>query len=216
MSEHIVVDQNVLRKRDWLDPVIIEAQRTGARIIIPDIALAEMMKSSKWEQTTNSSLAILAEHADLVVVGHCLGELLKKEKETGVPHTDVINHETTPRIQELIREARNSSGPVINSIRNCIGQAQDMAWRQYFNHSRNREMLQNMVTALKNFMTNDEIKSIRRADDEFIIGFLSSPQMTAICKKMLVGAGFEEDSANRFRARLQYQFTVYYVLLTIA
>lgn len=197
MLKNIVVDQNVLRKEHLLRPAIAAAAAAGEKIVIPDIAFAEMMKSAEWASTTEHSLAILAEDPELVVVSHAIGPVMKAEEESGEACTDIIDHDVTPVVRSLLQEIRQGRGPIFDRVAALIGPAQDLAKAQHFEHSRNKQVIERIVAAWKEELSPDDLKKLRRGDDEsFVVELLADMSMIRTCRDALIGAGYEEKKAN--------------------
>lgn len=194
---HFVVDQNVLRREQYLQPVIDEAKGRGELILLPDIALAEMLKHpAAWESTLKSSFKILARQPDIVAIACCSGELLRREHATGQPCADIIDEEATRELRALLRELP-AGGPVLQRLRTTILAGQNLGRRQHFDNAKNRTLLHHLVGAWRSDLGPDDIKALRRdaSREATMQRLLSEPSTTLACAAALRGGGFSDNDA---------------------
>ncbi|KYG08057.1 hypothetical protein BE21_25785 [Sorangium cellulosum] len=187
----------MLRREQHLRPVVEEARRRGELVVLPDIALAEMMKHpSGWEGTLGQSLQILARDPDLVAIAQCSGELLRREHATGQPCTDIIDDEVTREVRVLLRELP-AGGPTLARIRTTISNAQRLGQHQHFDNARNRTLLQDLVAAWRSDLRPEDIRALRQpvSREATMRRLLSERSTTVACATALRGGSFNEDDA---------------------
>jgi len=96
--QYLVVDQNFLRTDALRDRLGAQPQ---LRIVLPDLAMFEMAKSTNRELTIKLSLSIVAEDPDRVFVSHALAHCLSYELKTG---TAVVGHMVDQRATKFVRK----------------------------------------------------------------------------------------------------------------
>ncbi len=104
---HFVLDQRALRNRELLDDTVQRARAHGGYLLVPDVALLELGKSTTWEKPTRAALANLARHpAEVYCVTKSIGELLREEREQKRPAYVLTSHDATMGFRALVEEVR--------------------------------------------------------------------------------------------------------------
>lgn len=194
---YIIIDQNYLRKQECINLVLHRLKNADLFVLLPDVAIMEMLKGSQWESTMKRSLSLLAEVPQKVKVALGFGEIMREEKEEQGPIEEIEDKQITPRWQALLREIKNSDGPEIASARNNIFGAQDLAHGQFLNHERNTKVFLNLHSAWRQTLSQKDINDIRNdKTKEKIIELLSSLSMTKTVESGLVKAGYGKNGAQ--------------------
>src|SRR3954465_12766022 len=95
----ICLDSNRLRDRAFVEQAVKDAAAGGGHVLLPDVLLGEMVKSSDWKSTMKSSLRYLREHADKVTVADAIGPRMRQEREQRKPCIDLFDSELTERFR---------------------------------------------------------------------------------------------------------------------
>lgn len=173
------------------------ARTDGDYIVVTDMALAEMMKSQQWESTTKRSLQILSEDPALVACSKAIGPLMKEEFDSGEPASSILDEEVSEKVRHLLGEVRNGDGSTLEHVRKVIQDARELGQRQHFDHTRNKAQLTQIVRSWKEDLSADDLRAVRRGDEERIRELLSNGEMQGTCINALVGAGYERSLAIR-------------------
>lgn len=216
--KHFVVDQNVLRWEQHLQPVIDEAMGHGELILLPDIALGEMLKHpTAWEATLKSSFKILASQPDIVAVACCSGELLRREHATGQTCTDIIDEQATRALRALLRDLP-AGGPMLQRLRTTILAGQSLGQHQHFDNVKNRTLLHQLVGAWRSDLQPDDIKALRRdaSREATMHRLLSEPSTTLACAAALRGGGFCDDDAMMLAVQASVTAHNFLVIVALA
>lgn len=195
----IVLDQNAFRPdRGLLDDAIRMAVDTGAKLLVIEAAMVEMLKNAQWEETARRSLAGLEQHSKLVALGRAVPELMRREFAGGRPgYYELEDLERTPSLQALIRELPNGRGRVLDTIRATILQAQaTVVHPQYLDHAGNKAKLIRYRDTWAELL-NAEARSITRRDRSARAMLLAHPVWGEVVERELVEAGLDAGTVRR-------------------
>lgn len=192
---HVVLDQNVLRKDHRLVDALDDVRHRGELVILPDIALAEMMKSEQWETTTRRSLKLLSQRPSFVAVSRGVGPLMQTERDSGRPCADVIDHAMTKLFRELLDEIAKSNGRRLEQVKCRIDKARAFARAQHFSLDRNKTQVAEFVEDIKSDLSEEELASARAPNETAIRQLLSTDSMTRTCRQSLVTGGYQAECA---------------------
>lgn len=159
---YLVVDINFLHSQALRDRL---CSQPDIRLVLPDLAMFEMSKSSNREFTFKRSLGIMAQEPNRVFVSRALGDCLSYElnrKVAVVGH--LVDREATVFVRRLLSAVatgiRNAEyDQVIEDPQNqLLGMVHD-----YLNHTTNKTRLAELVDATKLLMTTEFSKRLRSA-----------------------------------------------------
>ncbi|MCB4786697.1 hypothetical protein LGR64_10475 [Delftia sp. Lp-1] len=156
----LVIDQNYLRA-DCLGELL--RSHNDLRIVLPDIAMLEMLKSGSWKSTMQRSLATLSGFANRVHVSTPIGVAIKKEIESGrVANEGMIDCLVTRWLRELLREISDGQdGSKTEAIAERILAVQQEVVADELNGEANKEKLQQLVQTLKTVISEESLKALR-------------------------------------------------------
>lgn len=196
---YIVIDQNCLRDVTLVRELQVRARYQSELIILPDIALWEMMKNAQWEETARSSLSPLADYPAGVLLAHGLGDLLRLELADKRPHLDVVYHDATPRIRRLLGDISKGAGSTLEDMRVTVPSAQAELSKQYERHDDNKKRIVDMMKLLKDLLSGHETlrKALRdpMSQREAFRGIMAMPAIPLLIKKNLLEKGFSDEVA---------------------
>ena len=197
----IVLDQNALRKPDLMGPAIERAYRSGAHLLILDIAVLEMMKHpSRWEETARHSLASLVGCREQVSIGRGVPALMKEERTTGVPALgSLIDQELSAPFRELLAEFQNpAGGPYLAYLRSRIADTQKrIIEAQYLQHDANKRTLQGFRDIWKAFLPHSADRKRVRENIDDQLRILVHPTLTRQLEQLLLEGGHHVRHAQR-------------------
>lgn len=194
---YIVIDQNYLRDQRMISHVLKSIKDTDLFVLLPDVAIMEMLKVPQWECTMKKSLSLLAEEPQKIKVALGFGEIMRKEKKDQSPIDEIEDKLVTPRWQALLSEIKNGDGPEIVSARKNIFGAQNLAQSQFLNHTWNKDVFVNLYNAWRQTLSRKDINDIRNdSTNEQAIELISSLSMTKTVELGLENAGYERECAQ--------------------
>lgn len=199
---YVVVDQNTMRDRAALEPVVADAARTGKKLLVIDAAMIEMTKSPSYESTLRASLALLARIADHVSVGRAVPDLLRREHATGMSaRGEIVDDVLTGPLREVLRElASGRDGPHVAHLLAAIPQHQAHARGQYLDAARNKTRVQRFHDVLK-----EQLKAAQITKPQQIaavrVELLSSEVWASIIEESAIGSALCTPEAAATLAR---------------
>jgi hypothetical protein len=201
IAPYVVLDQNAFRRPALLGPAIQRATSLGAKLLITEAAVIEMMKNPQWELTAERSLAGLAHSANLVALGRGVPDLMREEVATGRPAYGTLeDFERTPAVQDLIRElSTGNPGPVLAYVRSTIITAQATVLdTQYLDHAQNKQRLirhrDEWATLLE---SEPDLRKKLRGDASLRAQLLAHPKVSVHVERGLIAAGMSDTDARR-------------------
>lgn len=196
----LVLDQNSFRKPHLLDPAIKRARTTGAKLLIIDAAMIEMLKNPQWwEQTATRSLAALAACPELVALGHGIPDLMRTEFKTGTPaYYDLEDVERTGSLRALLKELHSGgTTPVLDHIRATIVPARTtIAQPQYLDDQRNKQRVVKFRDAWATILSPEDRRKAR-GDLELQATYLAYPNWGELVECELLDFGHSPEVARR-------------------
>lgn len=140
--------------------------RQEVTIVLPDLAMLEMMKSGQRELTLNLSLKALAPHRMRVVVSKATSECLDYELRTGRPVTGHMLHPKGTKFlrQILLTVATGKATPEYDAV---IADRDDLLEdlkTDYLSHEDNKTRSLEMIAATKREMSPEFKRRIRSAE----------------------------------------------------
>lgn len=196
---YIVIDQNCLRDMTLVQELQIRARYQGQHIVLPDMALWEMMKNNQWEETAHRSLKTLADFPAGVLLAHAPGDLLRLELTEKHAHVDVIYHDATPRIRRLLGDISKGAGSTLDDMRTTVPAAQPDLSHQYERHTHNKQRIVNMMNLLKELLLgHDRVRKALRDTATMRDSFrqiMAMPAVKVMTKQTLLDIGFAEEVA---------------------
>ena len=201
MAPFIVLDQNALRKPELLGPAIERARLTRVQLLILDVAVLEMMKHpTKWEETSRGSLAGLAACAGLVSVGRGVPDLMKEERDSGVPAiASLVDRELTPPFRALLLEFQNAAGGShLDYLRSKILDTQQrIIEAQYLQHEDNKRMLLGFRDVWKEVLPHAADRRRAGGNVQDRLALLAHPTLTRTLEQILISHGHSVRMAQR-------------------
>lgn len=192
---YAVIDQNCLRNPRIVSDAIEKAKR-GRLILLHDIAMVEMTKSDEWLNTMRHSLALLAEYPQGVVAGRATGELMRCEMETGEPCPDIVDHDVTPRVRQLLSELKSGKTLMLDGIARAMPAAREMARIQQLDRLANRSILVTLADIWKRELTAPQLKQLRAGDEALFVELLAEKRMMATIADGLHKADYDLENAR--------------------
>ncbi len=192
---HLVLDQNVLRDQAVLVPRLEVACRHSVLLLITDMAFVEMTKSDQWESTTRRSMEILSGHPECVAVSHAVGPMMRKERDTGEPAADIIDHQLTARFRGFLSDVHAGSGRSWEHFCSKVPEAKPAAARQSLDHTRNKMIVEGMVAGWKRDLSSDTLRQVRNHCRDVIVQLLASESTTAMIRNGLEQNGYPKKTA---------------------
>ena len=159
---YIVLDQNVLRDEAQIKSALALTAEYQARLLLPDVALMEMMKNEHWEDIARQSLALLSTMPSRVAIAWGAGELLRREHAAGQPQIDLVDEEVTNQFRSMLAQLAKKPETALDDLRPYIPGAQTLAQRQHLDHARNKDRVLRMVTSWKAVLTPEGIDRLRK------------------------------------------------------
>lgn len=198
----ICIDQSMYRSSELAQLI----QDANVRFIIPDAALMEMCKSNQWEATVRRSLRPLAEIPDRTFAAKGNGPCLKAELEQGRPLNldDLIWPEATSWLRRLFVEiAEERRGDQFEGMEAEIGNANDKAREEHFDHLGNLSSLRTLIATLRSAYSQDFQRRLRAnlVDEEEYIAVVSNAATLVVDNQSM---SIEAGSMERFIARRSY------------
>lgn len=140
---YLVLDQSALRRPSILHPALAQAEREGLQLLVPDVAILEMMKNAQWEAAARNSLRSLFPVRHLVVLGRCVADLIRDELRTGIPALNrIVDKERTPSLIRLIVDLNTDpDGDALRYARSHIQNAHERTLPAYLDHADNHRMM---------------------------------------------------------------------------
>jgi hypothetical protein len=170
----------------------------GGHIIVSDTCLLEMMKGPTWEYVSTRTLAPLSAVPAQVSVSLGVGELMRRELQSGVPTTDIVDAEVTPQFRGLMLDLQRGRGPVLDQTRQLISAAQAQTQQHQLNGPVNKGRVVRMIGVLKSLLSSAELAALRRhgtsetdgAEGQAIVdGILSAPALIGAVTENLAKDG---------------------------
>lgn len=194
---YCVVDQNQLRAdalRERLE------REPSLRLVLPDLGMFEMAKSSNRELTLTLSLEILSGHANRVYVSRALSECLHYELTRAVPVVGhVINSEATKFLRKLLASVASGhrTAEFDRVVADPEGHLSGLR-RDYLDHDANRLRALELVEETKRGMPREFAERLRasQASVEEKIDFVYS-KAPSLLVGVLEDNGFSRGRASR-------------------
>lgn len=191
----ICLDSNCLRDKSLIEVAVKDAEAGDGHLFLPDVLLAEMIKSSDWRSTMKSSLAHLREHRDRVLVADAVGPRMRIERDTGQACPDLYDEELTDRFRYFLENLDSSGTAALDKIKPRVESSQpDVESRLQSAITLHVNNLY-AINKWKEFLTEDALKRLRRGDDELITAILSSEFVADVCRLTLASADYKEEIA---------------------
>lgn len=203
---YIVLDQNVLRDEAQIQSALELADKCQAWLLLPDVALMEMMKNEHWEDTARRSLALLSTRPNQVAVAWGVGELFRRELAAGRPQIDLVDEEVTNQFRLMLAQLAKNPKIALDDWRPHIPAAQALAQRQHLDHEHNKDRVLRMVKSWKAILTPEGINRLRKEEDDTLFqALLASDHITRLFEEWLkrlfetwpLDVDFNPESARR-------------------
>lgn len=177
--------------------------------VIPDAALMEMCKSTRWEQTLRGSLEQLATVPDRVFLARGNGECLKAELDRGRPLEldDLISLEATEWLRAILVEiAHRRHGERLEVMAAEIEKVNATARTDYLDDMQNLASLRGLISTLESAYTADFQKRLRSGkvgEDEYVAVVSNAAASVVNDGSMKLSAGWVDTffTARSYAAR---------------
>lgn len=176
MTKIYVLDQNYLRA-DELKTLIVEEPLS--KFVLPDVALLEMCKGSKWRETMQGSFETLAQAPGRVMQSMSVGEALNSEL-ANVKSIEgrLLPKDLTQFLRSILRDvaANDHTGPGVTLISKSIQQAQEDIRNKELDHGRNQLSLRTRTDIIKSALGNERLRELKNGTvpDEERLGVIHS------------------------------------------
>jgi len=201
MLPYLVIDQNQLRKADFVANAVSRCRERGLRILVPDGAGFEMSKSAEVFDTLRNSLQLLATCGKMVVVSSKMTDMMSIEVDSGHPMRDVVDQGASELFRDLLGDlgsGRLSSlgqlvaGPVAEKMPASLA-----IWSDFEQH---RTQILAMRDLLKNELTEPVVKQLRRDPESELAAWMSSVHGVRFVYQGIKSKGADDVSALRLAA----------------
>lgn len=160
MKKYYIVDQNFFRS-DELKQKIEECKKIN--FVIPDVALLEMFKSEKWEETMRGSLSILSSHPTRTHMAICIGDGIRHETTQWKSISgNLLNKNFTTFLRDLLHCVNTGkSSAYLEKIRDQHKNTVESLAQSELNHEGNKSRLEKLIKSLHKILSEEFIKGIR-------------------------------------------------------
>jgi hypothetical protein len=140
-----VLDQGMMRSPQLIALIQCDA---GARFVIPDMSLVEMLKSAEWETTMRRSLASFVPALSRIYSSVCVGEAIRIERTSRRPVTrDMLLMEDGTRwLRVIVKALSGTSGK--SDITSWIEDLRPSLVREELDAAMEKQTIQRIVNAL--------------------------------------------------------------------
>jgi len=159
-KKFLVIDQNYLRD-SHLEEFL--ASNSDLVVVLPDVALMEMCKSSSWKTTMNRSLKVLSGNLHKVYLSIGIGEAFRYEisKRRSIEGR-LFDKELTASFRDLLNEvARGEDGEQVEAIAKRIVQVQEELRTNELNADQNKTKLNDLIGLLESEIKPESLKDLR-------------------------------------------------------
>ena len=156
MKQFIVVDQNYLRNEELKD--LLQSDPSVV-IVLPHVALLEMLKTSQWKTIMQHSLEILSSVSRRVYVSISIGVAIRRELNYGrTVNGHLIDRPITKWFRGLLREvATGQEGAKTEMIAGKILAFQRQVVEEELNGKVNKAKLQELIQTLEPPVLSEEL-----------------------------------------------------------
>ncbi|MHC4405581.1 MAG: hypothetical protein ACYTG0_38540 [Planctomycetota bacterium] len=171
----IVIDQNVLRDSKALAGALDRCCRDSLQLLVPDVAGFELSKGSRPLDTWRRSLDYLSAFPEFVSVSRKLTKMLAEERRTGRPCETLLDDHGTTELRAMLNKLASGDESALETlingpVRELIPGSVD-AWSDSESH---KAWIKTMRDGLRDTMSPEDLKSLRRNPEEGLIVWWSS------------------------------------------
>ncbi len=114
---HLALDNSVLRDEERISQAVSFAKEHGTYLLVPQVALSELMKGKRGEESLERGLGNLARHdPNLFTVTKPLGLMMKDEATHHRPVFAIAAHEETFLFRDLLAEIADGNSRPLNGL----------------------------------------------------------------------------------------------------
>ncbi len=192
----ICLDSNCLRNEMLVVKSVQDVASEDGFVLLPDVLLAEMVKSSDWQSTMKSSLRYLREHADRVIVADAVGPRMCVERDSRKPCTDLFDEELTSRFRRFLDKMDSDENAAIAEIAKGVDAARPDVDARLLTAQALQVNNLGAVSKWKEFLTDAGLKRLRKPDLTAITEILGHEFINDICRLVLISCGFDAENAE--------------------
>jgi len=175
---HVVIDQSALRDEQLVREALVRARHQDRLILLPDVALLEMVKAKNWELMFRRNLRLLGEYPAGVVAGRGLGELMREEVKSVVSVEEIVDHEITGDLRRLLQNLKVGAGPTLDEFRANYEAVKREVIDSRLNHMKNKKTLAAYQDSVGSGLKEEQIEALKAGDDALLQGLLASDNTT--------------------------------------
>ena len=175
MFPYLVIDQNQLRRADAIADAVSRCQNDDLQLLVPDGAGFELSKSSDVFDTWQNSCELIAPHSNLLVASRKMTDMMRTEIRIGQPIDSLADTGATEVFRGILDDFANGDE---SSLRQLVeGPVKDKmpaslnAWSDCEAH---RSMISQMRDMLKEMLSDEAVKRLRRSPESEFASWLSS------------------------------------------
>lgn len=155
-----VVDQNVMRRSQLIEFV---NAHPGAKYVIPDTGLVEMVKTEHWEDTFRNNFEAFVPLVTRCFMAVSIQEARELEIKTrSSADGRLLPSDFTKLLRGAIVESQTGIGPTMSLLRDRMAQAREELLQHDLNIDANRSELERSVSKFLSELSTDGIKACRQ------------------------------------------------------
>ena len=192
---------------------MLNARNEGELIVLTESAFYEMMKSKEWASYYEQSLSGLMEFPESVIGVRSIGAMIEVEERDGIPQRDIIDEEWTSLLREHLINLRAGPDKVMEINKVFAARLQEGMFNASF-YELNKVVLVGMVKNLSDNLPPELVKKFRKRDQQALVDFIASDEITALCIDSIRDSGCPRDVA--LMLALEPSISSYHFLSTLA
>jgi len=188
----IVIDQNQCRKQQVVETLVHRCRQQELGLLLPDTAIYEFSKGTKAYDTWRRSLDHICKEPELVFAGRSIGTMMNQEVSKGIPLNDIVDHEVTPRLRQLLTELRAGDDSRINKALAEVVKFIDDEKNLREQHDANKSIVDSLAEHWTSSLSVEDLKKLRQPDRESFVRILAEFETAGIVFEAAKGDGCSE------------------------
>lgn len=193
----ICLDSNCLRSKDIVEKAVADATAGNGVVVLPDVLLAEMIKSGDWRSTMRSSLLHLRSNSDVVAAADGVGRAMQIERDSGTPRSDLVDTSLTEKLRRFLEQINVNEQAALASIEPAVDFTKPDIDSRLQNAITINAGTFKMVESWDESLPDDTKRRLRRGELDLITQILQNRVTNDLCQRVLESNGFDKTVARR-------------------
>jgi hypothetical protein len=195
---HLVLDNSVLRDEERIEQAVARAKTSDEYLLVPQVALTELMKGRRGQESLQSGLGNLARHDPrLFTVTKPLGLMMKDEARQHRPVFTIAAHEETFLFRDLLGEIAGGKSRPLDGLFGSIT-ADDLELERVSLEVRGKETMKVFRDAIDQLgvLNPDLLRCLRNGDEQAFDAVLFGPTLVEVVAKVVRKAGMRHEDSE--------------------